>query len=130
MEMKGYNDIAGIVLAGGTGSRLGEDKCCIRFSFAAGEHTLLEHSMKLLLCVLPEVHIIGRECEGKSWFPDGVPGKGPVGGIATALKLLAKPCLVLPVDLPFMNGRLLRALLDARMLRRPEDVVTCLSAPL
>lgn len=106
--------VVGIVLAGGKSSRLGRDKAGLRFS---GE-TLLASTVALLRRVVDEVMVIGRDPRplgiDASWTLDDQPGHGPAGGILTALRVTGKPCLIVSCDLPFMDEKTLRDLLDAR----------------
>ncbi|WP_031385712.1 molybdenum cofactor guanylyltransferase [Desulfonatronum thiodismutans] len=101
---------AGVVLAGGKSSRLGHDKARIVFSGVS----LLSRSVDLLKRHCDTVHVVGRLSDDHGLnvpsFLDAVPGRGPGGGIATALSRLGRPCLVLSCDLPLMDDRTLRRL--------------------
>ncbi|SDB37033.1 molybdopterin-guanine dinucleotide biosynthesis protein A [Desulfonatronum thiosulfatophilum] len=101
---------AGIVLAGGKSTRLGHDKAQIVFSGS----NLLSRTVDLLKRHCSAVHIAGRTSAEHGLnvpsFPDSVAGYGPAGGIATMLRLLQQPCLVLSCDLPLMNDLMLRRL--------------------
>ncbi|MFO7596582.1 MAG: molybdenum cofactor guanylyltransferase [Desulfocurvibacter africanus] len=106
--------LAGVVLAGGKSSRLGRDKARILFE----GQDLLSRTAGLLRSVTPEVWVIGRDPadHGLSlpWRLDDIPGRGPVGGIITALRALNRPCLVLSCDLPFIERDYLERLMEAR----------------
>ncbi len=102
--------LAGIILAGGKSTRLGHDKARIIFSGAS----LLSRAVDLLKRHCPSVYIVGRTFDEHGLnipsFLDLVPGCGPAGGIATILRELRQPCLVLSCDLPLMDDRMLRRL--------------------
>lgn len=115
---------AGVVLAGGKSVRLGQDKAGIVYSGAS----LLSRAVDLLGRHCPEVFVAGRdprECGVDApWFPDMIPGCGPAGGVATALKTLQRPCLVLSCDLSLMDDRTLRRLLRGWEQRPEQTLVT------
>lgn len=102
--------LAGIVLAGGKSSRLGHDKTRIVFSGVS----LLSRAVDLLKRHCDGVHVVGRLPEDHGLnvpsFLDTVPGCGPAGGVATALRRLGRSCLVLSCDLPLMDDQTLRSL--------------------
>lgn len=106
--------LVGVVLAGGKSSRLGRDKARILFE----GQDLLSRTAGLLRSVTPEVWVMGRDPADHGlhlpWRLDDIPGKGPVGGIITALRVLDRPCLVLSCDLPFIERADLERLLQAR----------------
>ncbi len=114
MNLMSGRSLVGVVLAGGKSSRLGRDKARILFE----GRDLLTRTAGLLRSVTPEVWVIGRDPadHGLSlpWKLDDIPGKGPVGGIITALRALDRPCLVLSCDLPFIERADLERLLHAR----------------
>ncbi len=97
--------LVGAVLAGGASSRLGRDKAALRLD---GETDLLSRTVALLRGVTATVIVIGRSHPGCASVPDLLPGRGPVGGIASALAHAAgAACLVLSCDLPFMTSEVL-----------------------
>lgn len=108
--MKRSGALAGVVLAGGKSSRLGQDKTQVVFSGVS----LLSRSVDLLKRHCSTVHIVGRLSENHGMnvpsVLDAVPGRGPAGGIATALSMLGRSCLVLSCDLPLMDDQTLRRL--------------------
>ncbi|HDQ40369.1 MAG TPA: molybdenum cofactor guanylyltransferase [Desulfonatronum sp.] len=123
--------LAGIVLAGGKSTRLGQDKAGIVFSGAS----LLCRTVDLLRRHCSTVCVVGRnpanECAARAgrdldndlpWLLDLVPGCGPAGGIATALKVLQRPCLVLSCDLPLMDDATVTRLIRGRT-EKPEQAV-------
>lgn len=107
---------------------MGEDKASIRI---AGQ-PLLERVVTRLSALFEEVLVVGRvipqsgersilEQPGIRSVPDRVPGKGPLGGIVTALEEVRGPaCLVVACDMPFLSTRLLAWMVG---LCRDVDVV-------
>ena len=107
----GDSRITGVVLAGGKSTRLGRNKSCVRFARKDGELDLLANTVAILENVCGKAIIVGQQMPGYTSYPDITPGKGPMGGIETALKVTHTACLVLSCDLPFMNQRVLERLL-------------------
>ena len=114
--------ITGVVLAGGTSSRLGQDKG--RLTFGASGVDMVTRTARLLRRVVPDVLIIGREHGEFPYLHDDVPGAGPVGAVTTALRHTRSACFVISCDLPFMDAATLTLLRDARRKRRPETMAT------
>ena len=113
-------EVAGVVLAGGTSSRMGRDKALVR-PFGDSSPHMLEHTYGLLSALLPRCWVScakGRPYEGYPCLFDDVGEKGPAGGILTALRHAAREgyaaLLALSCDLPFMDMATLRQLLAAR----------------
>lgn len=104
--------VTGILLAGGKSSRMGKDKGLMEFK---GKF-LAEYALDLLRSHCSEV-LISSENSAYEQFsiplvPDDYPDKGPMGGIYSAMKQSAHDwCLVLACDLPYINTKLIRALL-------------------
>lgn len=119
--------LTGIILAGGTSSRLGRDKA----ELVIGESGLpmVTRAARLLGRVVPEVLIVGRRHEEFSGLPDDVPGTGPVGAITTALRHTGTACLILACDMPFMDEGILRILLRAWRNRPEGTLVTAFVHP-
>ncbi len=101
------------VLAGGAGRRMGVDKAGVRI----GSETLLERAMRLARSVSRRLFVVGRSFEAQGSpdaprIPDDYVEAGPLGGIATALRLAAsQDCLILPCDMPLLSEDLLRRLI-------------------
>jgi len=112
-------DIGGIVLAGGKGIRLREDKALKTIS----KRTLLEQvvfRLSLLGGDVPIVIASGRRYPPLAGYPrlriagDIYPGKGPLGGIYTGLKASDSFYnLVVACDMPFLNRDLLLYMVEA-----------------
>ena len=95
---------------------MGRDKALLEW----GNMSLLEHMIQLLSTVSEKVRVIGR-----SEFPDRLPGKGPLGGILTALELTDRDFnLFVAVDLPLLTARFLH-LFNERFLASPQRVLAC-----
>ena len=96
---------------------MGQDKAALPW----GNVSLLDHMTHLLLTVAGEVRIIGR-----GTFPDTIPGKGPLGGIVTALEVSDREAnIVLGVDLPMLSPAFLKKF-HSRFLASPKPLLACL----
>ncbi len=102
--MKTGNQITGIILAGGQGSRLGRDKGLIGLN----GKSLAEHAMDVLSPFCNKI-MISSNNPGYHVFPceivpDRLPGYGPMMGISSALKASSTTMnLVLAVDNVFVT---------------------------
>ena len=113
---KPHPNLGGFVLAGGRSSRMGRDKAGL---FYKGR-PLLDHMTALLSTVCAEVHTVGR---GR--LLDRTPGKGPLGGIATALEASGRDrILIVAVDLPLLTPAFLEFLAD-RTLTAAHPLTAC-----
>ncbi|MCF7810873.1 molybdenum cofactor guanylyltransferase [bacterium] len=106
MKVENVKDVTGYVLAGGQSSRMGIDKRWIKI----GQETLIEHAYNLIESTLAEPPIVVSsnpdERIPSTWqiIPDIITGKGPLGGLVSALEHSSTDwILVLPVDLPFLT---------------------------
>ena len=112
----------GVILVGGRSSRMGRDKALMEFE----GRTLLDRTIQLLRPHVREVLVIGDPAKyapaHATVRPDGQPGKGPLGGVVTALACARYDrLLVLACDMPAINDRLLVQL--KRELDRGSDIV-------
>ena len=110
---RGVNDVTAFVLAGGKSTRMGTDKAFLRWQTG----TLLDHVLELARELTPEVRIVADRKRfaryGATVIEDIYPGCGPLGGIHAALSTTVSPWnLMLAVDLPLLNGRLLSYLVN------------------
>ena len=104
--------VAGIVLAGGLSSRMGQDKALLRWR----GRSLLEHSCALLHALGAQPVRVSGDYPGFDSVPDSVPRCGPLGGLHSVVATLDDgPAWVLPVDMPLLDMTLLRHLRDADM---------------
>ena len=111
-------DIGGIILAGGRGLRLGRDKALE----TVGPKSLLEWVLSQLSFLDSEILLVTAEELSYSrleLYPrlrvvsDIYPGRGPLGGIYTGLKLSASFYnLVVACDMPFLNRALLNYMIE------------------
>jgi molybdopterin-guanine dinucleotide biosynthesis protein A len=97
----------GVVLAGGRSSRMGRDKALI----VVNGRSLLDLALDKLDAHCAELLVIGDPGKyghvGPFVIADEWPGKGPLGGIATAMRYASNDrLLVIACDMPGLNDRL------------------------
>jgi molybdopterin-guanine dinucleotide biosynthesis protein A len=107
--LAGNGQIAGFILAGGESSRMGRDKALLEL----GGVPLIVRTARLVETITGRPTVIGDAEEylalGLRAVGDDWPGAGPLGAIATALRVSAAPwSLVVACDLPYLT----RAWLD------------------
>lgn len=114
------------VLAGGQSSRMGQDKAFLE----VGSVPIIERVLAAVRPLSDDVFIVANDVPayqpyGLPVMPDDIPGKGPLGGIYTALRhSRAEHTVVVSCDQPFLSTDLLRYLLS---LRDGYDVVVPLN---
>lgn len=103
------------ILAGGRASRLnGADKRRLR----VGGRTILERQLAILHRLAPTVLMVGGGAQpvreaGLEPVADVLPRCGPLGGIYTALRHTAAPCVVIVAcDMPFLSLAFLEHLVE------------------
>jgi molybdenum cofactor guanylyltransferase len=114
-----FENVTGFLLAGGASRRMGRPKAAL----VLGGETMLGRQIRLLRAVSRQVFIVGAAARsaggvdgpvedfGVTTFPDELPGRGPLAGIATALaRTRTEFNLILSCDLPWMEAALLRLL--------------------
>ncbi len=106
---------AAVLLAGGKSSRMGRDKSALPVN---GE-PLWQRQLAVLRATQPAELFISGKSDGPyadygvEILADEIPGCGPLGGIATALRrCTSERLLVLAVDMPAMTAVFLRTLLE------------------
>lgn len=111
-------NFAAVLLAGGRSTRMGRDKAAL---IIEGEPLWQRQLAKLRALSPHELFISGRADgpyagAGVEIIEDAVPGLGPLGGIAAALRRAESPLvLILAIDLPAMTAKFLASLLpDSR----------------
>lgn len=104
--------VTGVVLAGGQSRRMGRDKALLQVN---GE-TLLARTVRLVATATHGVLVVGRTA-GEMPTPDvravrdDEPGRGPLGGIATALRTIrTERAFVVGCDMPLLQPVLIRFL--------------------
>ena len=105
------NATAAFILSGGKSSRMGSDKAFLEL----GGKPLIARAVELARQATDEVRIVGDPQKFGAFAPtvtDIFAGRGPLGGIHAALASTNSDWnLILAVDLPFLNLRLLKYLL-------------------
>jgi molybdenum cofactor guanylyltransferase len=106
--------LTGILLVGGASSRFGSAKALAWI----GDETLAERAWRLLTSVCDETIAVGkRRDELPLPFPildDGSGIRAPIAGLVAGLRAARHDlCVAVPVDVPFLSPRSLRALADA-----------------
>lgn len=106
--------IKGLILCGGKSSRMGQDKTTVNFrgkSFLAHATSLMESlGIDYYLSInSSQKHLF----EMFNCIEDRYPDKGPLGGIASALRELQCDLLVIPVDMPELSKDMLSPLVES-----------------
>jgi molybdopterin-guanine dinucleotide biosynthesis protein A len=121
--MNELRQIGSFILAGGASSRMGRDNSLLELD---GE-TLLARTLHLLERCRLQPAIVGDPAKfaalilGAPIISDDTPGRGPLGGIATALRHSRQPWnLIVGCDLPFLTPDWIRYLI-ARGTRAHKD---------
>lgn len=124
--------VSGAILVGGQSRRMGTDKAALRFR----GRSVLASLAELLAGRLEEVWTIGRRVADDDlprclrWHGDIRPGCGPLGGIATALRVASaareRAVLAVACDMPALAGEAVDLLLEQR---RPERPATAFRNP-
>ena len=106
--------LTAVLLAGGESRRMGRDKAIIEFE----GQPLWRRQIEILRALEPDGIFVSSRTR-PSWLPgdvelllDDPPSRGPLGGLTNALSAMRTTHLVaLAVDMPFMVGETLRALM-------------------
>ena len=104
--MDDKTSISACILAGGMSRRFGEDKALFPFR----GKPLIMHVIEILRLIFDDIAIIGGDSDrysftGLSRHKDIVPGRGPLGGIYTALSVMRTDrVFVCACDMPYLNG--------------------------
>jgi molybdopterin-guanine dinucleotide biosynthesis protein A len=114
--------LSAAVLTGGASRRMGRDKAMLTVAGA----TLLERTLRALRVVSDDVTIVGARPEyarfGTPAVADDYSGTGPLGGIATALRVARhERTMIVACDMPLLSVTLLQA-----MAAEPLDDVEAL----
>ncbi len=106
--------VSAIVLAGGQSRRMGTDKALIEFQ----GQPVIAHVIAALRDLTEDVVIVSNRSDRYGTFgarltADYDPPCGPLGGIAAGLQAIThERAVVVACDMPFLNGTLLRWLID------------------
>ena len=132
--MPELGDIQPVVLAGGKSRRFGRDKLREPWAGERGGEWLIDRPIAALREVFGRrVWVVG-DCapevaaRGDRHVPDAYPGQGPLGGVLTALERSGLQVFVLGGDLPAIDARTLRSILDAAA-EVPEVEAVLAAAP-
>lgn len=104
----------GIILAGGQSSRMGTPKELLLIDGVP----LIERTLRLVAASVDRCTVISNHPERLSavsdkaaMYPDDVPGQGPLGGIATAMRTASSDILlVVACDMPALTSEVLQQL--------------------
>lgn len=108
-------NLHGLILCGGKSSRMRQDKSSVLFQ----GKPLLSYATNLFDRLGVDFHLSINSSQAQlkehySCIEDAFEDKGPLGGILSAMKILGKNLLVIPIDMPHLNQSLLNHLIDAR----------------
>ena len=122
--MNKSDHVHSFILSGGSSSRMGSDKALLQL---AGQPLILR-AARLLEPLAASVTVIGDPARyaslGLIVFPDDVPGLGPLGGIATALRISRMPWnLVVGCDLPYLTAAWLEFLIARALVSRADALL-------
>jgi molybdopterin-guanine dinucleotide biosynthesis protein A len=111
-----------VVLVGGKSRRFGRDKLREPVGGGNGQERLVDRPIAALrACFGPRVAVVG-ECDAAvaaradRVIPDLYPGRGPLGGILSALEQSAAAVFVLAGDLPAIDDATVRAIMGGAEL--------------
>ena len=111
-----YNDITGIILAGGKSSRMGKNKSFLKI----GDETIIERVRYLLQGIFKDVILITNDPDeykflGLPMFEDVYKHKGPLAGVHSGLVHSATDInFIISCDIPFMTKEMIKYLVDYR----------------
>ncbi len=117
-----YQEVTGIILAGGASKRMGKDKGLCDFK----GKPLVQHSINILEPICKTILISTNNNSGYKQFGFETVGDefrniGPIGGIYSSLKQSPNnDNLVISCDTPFLDGDLLKTVLS---FRQSYDIV-------
>jgi len=116
--------IAGWILAGGASSRMGRPKALLEIGGVA----VLVRTVRLVESVAGPATVIGNtrayESLGLRVIDDDLPGAGPLGGIATALRVSeASWNIIVACDLPYLTREWLEYLAKRALASTADAVV-------
>lgn len=107
-----FSDVAGVILAGGESSRMGENKALLEINGTR----IIETAYRLMSDLFDEVLLVTNSPESYKFIPcrkiaDIYSGMGPLAGIHAALSACtAHRAFVIACDMPGLNPQLIREL--------------------
>lgn len=113
MRSRDREEVSGVILAGGRGTRLGTDKRHIHLLGVS----LLHRAVALCAPITGDLVVVARE-EGASLdrgrvVGDEVADRGPIAGLLTGLRHARHAtALVIPIDMPFLTAGFLQCLVE------------------
>lgn len=119
-----HASVCGVVLAGGASRRMGQPKAAL----LAGGEPLLHRAVRLVREALPDVIVVGSPTfaalvPGARLVPDGLPGRGPLGGLRTAFDATdAQWLFLVACDMPFLRPPLVRTMVERALALDALDV--------
>lgn len=105
-----HKKVAGIILAGGKSSRMGQDKAFLNYNGIF----LIDHMIKILQEFGLENIYVSGSFDGYPCIPDSVEYKGPaqaIEGVLNTLNPSYDSALFVPVDMPMITPEILRTLI-------------------
>jgi molybdenum cofactor guanylyltransferase len=122
--MAANNKVGGFILAGGKSSRMGCDKALLEIAGVS----LIARATRLLQSVTSDTKIIASpslyRSLGAPIVADDWPGCGPLGGIATVLRVSKTPWnLIVACDLPYLTKAWLDLLVERALKSKADAVV-------
>ncbi|MGD0403154.1 MAG: molybdenum cofactor guanylyltransferase [Candidatus Acidiferrales bacterium] len=116
--------VGGYVLAGGKSSRMGVDKALLEIDGVS----LIGRAARLLQSITGDPTIIAStslySSLGTKIVTDDWPGHGPLGGMATALRVSQTPWnLIIACDLPYLTKAWLDFLIERALKSKADAVV-------
>jgi molybdopterin-guanine dinucleotide biosynthesis protein A len=123
-----FDQVEGFLLTGGSSVRMGRDKALLEISGVP----LALRAARMMEPLVRRVTLIGPleryDAPGLNVVPDDEPGQGPLGGIATALRVTECDWnLVAGCDMPYLTAEWLEYLIG-EALAAPADVLLPVSA--
>jgi molybdopterin-guanine dinucleotide biosynthesis protein A len=106
----GFDEITGIILAGGKSSRYGQDKALAEINGIR----LVERVIAVMGPIFKQLIIISNNPDNYAYlqvpvFRDMIKGVGPLGGISTGLEVISADAgFFVACDMPFLNPDLVR----------------------
>ncbi len=113
--MKSKKNITGIILAGGTSSRMGTDKGLILYKNKAFVKHIIEAMEPLVDNIIIISNNIAYEVFGFKRYEDLIKNAGPLAGIYTGLRYSkTENNLIVSCDVPLINTIVLQKLIDQK----------------